>query len=58
MTGPTEPQFYLSVRIPKDLQRRLRLHCVAHDITIGDFVVQAIREKLAREGGRQRGRGE
>ncbi len=53
-----EPPVVLATRLPKQLHRKLKLHCVVHEITIMDFVIQAIREKLAREGGRQRGRGE
>ena len=36
----------LATRIPKELHRRLKLHCVESDIALMDFVVAAIREKL------------
>jgi predicted HicB family RNase H-like nuclease len=39
----------LATRIPKDLHRRLKLHCVTHDIMLQHFVVEAIAEKLGRK---------
>ena len=39
----------LTTRIPKDLLRRLKLHCVTHEIMLQDFVVGAIEEKLTRK---------
>jgi len=39
----------LATRIPKDLHRRLKLHCVTHDIALMEFVVEAIEEKLGRK---------
>ena len=41
----------LATRIPKDLHRRLKLHCVTHEIAVQDFVVEAIEEKLGRKRG-------
>ena len=43
----------LATRIPKDLHRRLKLHCVTHEIAVQDFVVEAIEEKLGRKRGVQ-----
>ena len=40
----------LATRIPKELHRRLKLHCVTNDISVMDFVVAALKEKLARQG--------
>jgi predicted HicB family RNase H-like nuclease len=40
----------LATRIPKELHRRLKLHCVTHDTSVMDFVVEALKEKLGREG--------
>jgi predicted HicB family RNase H-like nuclease len=40
----------LATRIPKDLHRQLKLHCVTHDTSVMDFVVAALKEKLARQG--------
>jgi hypothetical protein len=37
----------LSMRIPKALQRELKLHCVTAETPVMDFVVKAIEEKLA-----------
>ena len=39
----------LATRIPKDLHRRLKLHCVTHEIAVQDFVTQAIEEKLGKK---------
>jgi len=39
----------LATRIPKELHRRLKLHCVTHDTPVMEFVVQAIEEKLGRK---------
>jgi hypothetical protein len=38
----------LSVRIPKALHHEVKLHCVQSDMPVMDFVVAAIRERLAR----------
>ena len=38
----------LATRIPKELHRRLKLHCVESDTSVMDFVVAAVREKLAK----------
>ena len=43
----------LATRIPKDLHRHLKMHCVTHDTSVMDFVVAALREKLARKRGAQ-----
>src|SRR5207247_1914904 len=36
----------LATRIPKELHRRLKLHCVTRDIALMHFVVEAIEEEL------------
>jgi predicted HicB family RNase H-like nuclease len=41
----------LATRIPKNLHRELKLHCVKSDVSVMDFVVKALREKLSRESG-------
>jgi predicted HicB family RNase H-like nuclease len=49
----------LATRIPKELHRRLKLFCVESDVSVMDFVTEAIREKMARKKGRSpRGRRE
>ena len=59
MAKADEPIAQLATRIPKDLHRRLKLHCVTHEIAVQDFVTQAIEEKLARQArGARRTRGE
>jgi len=40
----------LATRIPKSLHRELKLHCVHADTSVMDFVVAALKEKLARRG--------
>ena len=43
-----ESQTQLATRIPKELHRRLKLHCVNTDTSLMDFVVSALREKLGK----------
>jgi len=43
-----EPWVQLATRIPKSLHRDLKLHCVRADVSLMDFVVAALREKLAK----------
>ena len=49
MAKTEEPWTQLATRIPKELHRRLKLHCVTNDIMVQDFVVEAIQEKLGRK---------
>jgi hypothetical protein len=44
----------LATRIPKSLHRELKLHCVHADTSVMDFVVAALKEKLATQGRRGR----
>ena len=53
-TRDDEPQVQLSTRIPKDLQHRLKLHCVETDTSLMDLVTRALRERLDRRGTRTR----
>ena len=46
----------LATKIPKELHRRLKLRCVKLDMLVQDFVTRALREKLDREGRRDRKR--
>jgi len=39
----------LATRIPKQLHRELKLHCVKSDVSVMDFVVGALQDKLARD---------
>jgi predicted HicB family RNase H-like nuclease len=39
----------LATRIPKQLHRELKLHCVKSDMSVMQFVVSALQEKLKRE---------
>jgi len=49
MAKADEPVAQLATRIPKDLHRRLKLHCVIREIAVQDFVTEAIEEKLGRK---------
>ena len=49
MTTAHEAWTQLATRIPKELHRRLKLHCVTNDIAVMEFVVEAIEEKLRRK---------
>jgi hypothetical protein len=49
MVKAEEPWTQLATRIPKDLHRLLKLHCVTHEIMVQHFVVDAIEEKLGRK---------
>ena len=44
----------LATRIPKELHRRLKLHCVQTDTSVMEFVVSALEEKLGKVAGRKR----
>jgi predicted HicB family RNase H-like nuclease len=50
-----EPWTQLATRIPKELHHRLKLHCVSHNITVMEFVVAAIEEKLGRKAKSRKG---
>jgi predicted HicB family RNase H-like nuclease len=49
MAKADEPWTQLATRIPKELHRRLKLHCVTREVSVMDFVVGAIEEKLGRK---------
>ena len=49
MAKNDEPWTQLATRIPKELHRRLKLHCVTNDIAVMEFVVEAIEKKLGRK---------
>ena len=49
MAKRDEPIAQLATRVPKELHRRLKLHCVTHDTSVMEFVVEAIQEKLGRK---------
>ena len=48
-TTPTEEQRQLATRIPKQLWREMKLHCVRREETMQAFVTAALRATLARE---------
>lgn len=43
-----EPVAQLATRLPKSLRQRVRFYCVERDVSMQDFVADAIKEKLAR----------
>ena len=45
---PGEELTQLATRIPKELHRRLKLRCIETDTSLMDFVVSALRERLAK----------
>ena len=44
--GKAEESKNLNARIPKELAKRLKIFCVQNEMTIQDFIVKAIQEKL------------
>jgi len=56
MTEQNEAWVQLATRIPRRLHREMKLHCVASEVSLMAFVVDALREKLSSEtpGGRRR----
>jgi predicted HicB family RNase H-like nuclease len=52
MPSTGEVWVQLATRIPKALHRELKLHCVRTDVSVMEFVVKALEEKLGREAGR------
>jgi hypothetical protein len=49
MAKPEEHWTQLATRIPKELHRRVKLHCVTNDTSVMEFVVEAIEDKLGRK---------
>jgi hypothetical protein len=52
--GDEEPWVQLATRIPKPLHRELKMHCVRADVSLMDFVVAALRERMAKVNTRKR----
>ena len=48
------PWVQLATRIPDELRRELKLHCVRAEVSVMDFVIAALREKLAKDKTRRR----
>jgi len=58
MTDLNEAWVQLATRIPRRLHRDMKLHCVANEVSLMAFVVEALREKLVVSSGEtQSGRG-
>ena len=45
-----EPLVQLSTRVPEALSRRVKVHCVQREVSVMEFVAEALREKLRRVG--------
>jgi hypothetical protein len=56
MTDQNEAWVQLATRIPRHLHRAMKLHCVANEVSLMAFVVEALREKLETPAGRRGGR--
>ncbi len=57
MASEGEVWVQLATRIPKQLHRELKLYGVKSDVSVMDFVVSALQDKLGRESrGRERRR--
>jgi hypothetical protein len=50
MPSDGEVWVQLATRIPKQLHRELKLYCVKSDVSVMDFVVSALQDKLSRDG--------
>ena len=50
MAAENEVWVQLATRIPKTLHRELKLYCVKSDVSVMEFVVSALQDKLARDG--------
>ena len=46
MASEGEVWVQLATRIPKQLHRELKLYCVKSDVSVMDFVVSALQDKL------------
>jgi hypothetical protein len=49
VAGREEATVMLATRIPKQLHRRVRLHCVTRETKMVDFITAAIDEALRRK---------
>ncbi len=47
MTDQNEAWVQLATRIPRRLHREMKLFCVAQEVSLMAFVVDALREKLS-----------
>ena len=39
----------LNARVPKDLAKKLKMYCVQHEITVQNFLIDAIQDKLKKK---------
>jgi hypothetical protein len=42
------PFVQLAMRVPAGLRRALRVHCVEFEVSVADFVAQAVAQRLER----------
>jgi predicted HicB family RNase H-like nuclease len=55
MTELNEAWVQLATRIPRRLHREMKMHCVAREVSLMAFVVDALREKLTATAGEMPG---
>ncbi len=55
MTDSNEAWVQLATRIPRRLHREMKLHCVAQEVSLMAFVVEALRAKLVTATGETQG---
>ena len=49
-----EPTVILTARVPKSLQRALKVHCMESNVEVRGFIARAIEERLVKVTGRAR----
>lgn len=45
-TDPNMEVKNVNFRAPREFVKRLKLYCVRHDLSIQDFIIEAIKEKM------------
>jgi hypothetical protein len=50
MTNDSGELVQLVTRVPRDLKRRLKVHCFLQDVTMMNFVIDTISEELSTTG--------
>ena len=53
MDSTTEPVTQLATRIPRELHRKMKLYCVARDVSVMAFVIEALEAGMSRAAGRK-----
>jgi hypothetical protein len=53
--GGADPWTQLATRIPVSVRRQVKLYCTEMDVSVQDFVIAALRERLAKLAGSKGG---